>query len=476
MVSINGREVLRLAINILSTHYNRCLTGLFHGRPTGLGRSSSFVHPNPGKPPVPKLAPLPAKRTWTQATPNARVPKDRKQGRVKRKRYNDLAKDNSTIFIPGGFHKEPKETKRKNCRRRKDRHEADEPIDCDLETADGAQAGPAFKEQCEQRSNREAVDENEAFVMKQLNSLLFDKFKREGEFEAREVSDRVKGQAAERKARLREETEEAEILWRMRELERREEKERADRWRDLRLAQLEREKGLAESELAREKAERKQAKLQKVFKEQQHRHKEEECWEGLVERDTDNAFRRACNERVYTKQEKEEERVRRIHAENVLRLWRVLMREYFPLGQQQQDPGQQQEQPPRSRRPPSPKAQLQLYEKKWQVLRSGLGIDGTKFHLISFSQIPWPVINRTPTDPSQILPEHVQEFLMHPLRNHPDKKGKRKTKRMMAGGELLKWHPDKFQSIVLSKVREEDKEAASEAAGMIARVLTNALG
>ena len=471
MVAINGREVIRRAVNVLRSHYNRCLTSLFYGRPTVLGRSSSFVQSNIKKP-TPTLVPLPPKKTWTQVAPNGQIPKSRKQGRVKRKRYNDLAKDNSTLLMPGGFRKESPKEKQKARRKgaKNDLQDDHEPIDCD--------------------------SEHEVFVKRQLDSLMLEKDKRESQFNVKVVSERVKKKAPERKARLKREKEEAERLWKMQELERREEKEGSDRWKDQRLAQLEREKQVAENELAREKAERKQSKLQRVFKEQQQRHKEEERWKRLREKDakaaakregnllrenamlqdnlqaTDDAFRRACDEREHLKQEKEEERVRRLRVEKSLHQWKELMKEYFPGGQQEHP---QQQPPLRQRLPNSLEAQFKLYEKKWEVLRSGVDIDGSEVHLISFSQIPWPVINMTPTDPSQIKPEHIKQFLMHPLRERPDSTGKRRNKRLRARDELMRWHSDKFDQVLLSKVRKEDKKAATEAAGMIARVLTDML-
>ena len=490
MVAINGREVLRRAVDILCTHYNRCVTKLFHGQPAALGHSNSFVHPDLSEP-VHKLALLPPKDTRTQVAPNGRISKVRKQGRVKRKRYNDLARDNSTVFVPGGFRKKAPEKKPHSKNTGQGLQDGYEPIDCDPEPAEETQG------RCEPQSN------HEAFVRKQFDSLMFDKFKRESQFEAKVVSERVKGKAVERMARLERETRRAEKLWKMQELERQEERERTDRWKDQRLAQLEKEKRVAKSELAREKVERKQSKLQRVFKEQQQRHKDEEHWKQLRERDarlaaeregnllrenamlqdnlraTDNAFRRACNEKEHMRQEKEGERARRLRAEESLYRWKELMKEYFPGGQQGQDRGQQQErsrqQPPLPQQLPSLEAQFELYERKWEVLRSGLDIDGTKVHLISFSQIPWPVVNMTPTDPSQIRPEHIQEFLMHPLRVGLDASGKGRNKRLKARDELMKWHSDKFDQIVLSKVREEDKQAASEVAGMITRVLTDML-
>lgn len=290
-------------------------------------------------------------------------------------------------------------------------------------------------------------------------------------------------------------------MWKMEELERCEEKERADRWKDQRLAELEKEMRTAKDELAREKVERKRSKLNRVFKEQQRRHEDEERWnqadkdaktaaeraeklerENIMLRNnlqvTDNAFRRACDEREHIKQEREEERTKRLRAEESLLRWKDLMKKYFPGGQQrEQHPPEPQDQqpPPQPQQPLSVQAQFELYEKKWSVLRSGVDIDGTEIPLITFSQIPWPVLNMTVTDPGQIQREHIQEFLMHPLRGRPDSQGKRKPKRARAMDELKKWHSDKFDQIVLSKVRPEDKPAASEAGGNIARILTDML-
>ena len=476
MVAINGRQVLRRAVDILCTHYNRW----FNGQPTTLGHSSSFVHPNLDEP-VHKSVPLPLKKTRSHVASGGRAAKARKQGRVKRKRYNEIARENSTVFIPGGPPQKKKETRHQDTDN--DLQDDYEPIDCDPRPAD------------ETQSNHGAAKEDEALVKEELEYLLLDKFKRESQFEVKVVSERVKGKTKERKARLERETREAERLWKMSELERREEKERADKWKDRRLARLEKEKEDAKSELAREKIERKQSKLQRVFKEQQQRRNDEERWKQLREEDarlaaererdllrknamlqddlraTDGAFQRAWNEREHMRQEKEGETARRLRAEESLHRWKDLMKEYFPGGQQGQGRAQQQER--LQQQPCSLEAQFELYEKKWEILRSGVDIDGTRIHLIFFSQIPWPVVNMTPTDPSQILPEHIQEFLMHPLRERPDASGKMRNRRLKARDELMKWHSDKFDQVVLSKVREEDKQAACEVAGMIARVLTD---
>jgi len=477
MVAINGRKAIRHAVDILLTQYNNCIT-LFYGQPTALSPSSSFVDPNLSEP-VHTLAPLPS-----EDAPNERVSKCRKQGRVKRKRYNELAKDNSTVFLPGGFAKTTEESPSNDA----DHNLQDdyEPIDCDPRPADETQG------RSEPQSDPEAANDNEAIVKKGFESH---KSRRESGFKVKMVSERVEGMTVERKAWVEWDKRRSERLWKMMELERQEERDGANRWKDQRLAQLEKEKQAAENELAREKISRKHSKLQRVFKDQEQRKKDEEHWKRLRERDaklateregklrrenavlqdniraTDNAFQRVCSERDHIKQEKEEERARRLRAEEDLRRWKELMEEYFPGGQQGQDRGQQQEP---QQEPPSLEAQFELYEKKWEILRSGIDIDGTEIHLIYFSQIPWPVVNMTPTDPSQIQPEHIREFLTHRLREKLDASGRRNG-RLIAKDELMRWHSDKFDRVVLSKVQEEDKQAASEAAGMIARVLTDML-
>jgi hypothetical protein len=491
MVSINGHEVINHAVDLLRTGYNH-----FFGKPAGLGRSSSFVRQDP-KRPAPKVAARPLKKTRSHIASNGPAPKGRKQGRVTRKRYNELARENTiTLYVPGAFPKDP--LKKEKAQRVKKRGPKDdyEPIDCDPESADEAQTGLAGQVKPGQWPNFKDATQEQAVIMRELNALMSDKFKREGEIEVKKISERMKQQAAARNARLEKEARETEKLRKMRELEEREERERADRWKDQRLAQLERDKHVAQTELAREKVGRKHSKLQRVFDVQRERRETEERWKQLVEEDaksaaereenllrenvelrnnlqlTDDAFRRAYNERERFKQEGEEERTKRLRAEENLYKWKELMNKYFPGGQQ---PQQFAVQPREQLRVVTPQAQFELYEKKWEVLRSGIDIDGTKVHLISFSQIPWPVINMTPTHPSQIRPEHVQQFLMHPHRVRPNSQGKRKNKKARAMDELRKWHSDKFDQIVLSKVREEDQPAAAAVGGMVARFLTGIL-
>ena len=367
------------------------LGGLFFNRRTSLDRSS-------------------------QVAPGGLVTKRRNRGPVKRKRHAELARGNSAVLLPGGSSKDRLEKKKPR-----------------------------------QRKAHGPIKEDE-LIARELNTLMFDKSWRENWFKITAVSERVKSQTAERKAKLERETREAERLW---ELEKPEEKERFVGWKDRRLVQLEREKNNAQSELAREKIEREHSRLQRASQEQERWRKHKERQKKLKEMDAnaaaqregmwqrenaelrknlkakDHAFQRACYERDYMEKMREREKARRLSVEENIRR--------------------------------SHQVQFELYETKWAALQSGVDLDGSKVHLIFFFQIPWPVINMSLTHPTQIRSEHIREFFTH------------LNARMRVKDELLRWHPDKFDSLVLSRVHEGDKAAAAEVAGMITRVLTDML-
>lgn len=456
MVAISAFEVISRVVGVLRINYDRCFGKSLPGTGT--------IHQNL-KPPDPSV-PLPHNRP---------VLKGRKLGRVKRKRFEDFARGDSVVLMPGAFPKGPSENKKKSRRRKA--HEPEDDHARHDRTADEGQARPSAQ------ANIKPVNGEDELIMRELNNLMFDKELRERWFEATALSERAKALAAERKARL-----EKEKLRNTRESERREEKGRSDSWKNMRLAQLERKKKTAKSKSAREKAERKHSRLQRAFQEQEQRRENEERWirpvetnakvaakrgAGLVQGNarlqgnlqaTGDALRRACDEREGVEKGMEEGRDRRVHTEESRHRWEELMRENFPGGQPQQ---------PQPEQLSSLQTQFDAYDQKWEILQSGVDFDGSAVNLVFFFQIPWPVINMILTHPKQILPEHIQEFVMHPLRVKPDEQGK--SKRLRVKEELIKWHSDKFNSIVLSKVHKGDKAAAAEVAGMIARVLTDML-
>ena len=122
MVAINGREVIGRAVGIFHTYYNLFFSKLSFTRlPGSLGGSASSVR----------------RRASIRVTPNDPVSKGRKKGRGKPKRSNNLARDNSSVFLPGGFRRE--HLNGGASRKRADRNlEGDiESIYCDLESTDG---------------------------------------------------------------------------------------------------------------------------------------------------------------------------------------------------------------------------------------------------------------------------------------------------------------------------------------------------
>ncbi len=110
-------------------------------------------------------------------------------------------------------------------------------------------------------------------------------------------------------------------------------------------------------------------------------------------------------------------------------------------------------------------ARLCLYEDKWAFLQS----NAVKIENISFFAIPWPSFEdiRCVGD---ITKERVIAFMCHPLREHIQCAGERQARCLRS--EIMRWHPDKFEGKVLGKVAEGDREAAKEAAGEVARILT----
>ena len=105
---------------------------------------------------------------------------------------------------------------------------------------------------------------------------------------------------------------------------------------------------------------------------------------------------------------------------------------------------------------------LRCYEEKWAVLRADVQLNP-----LAFYDIPWPLFG-IPTTAEDITFVRVQEFLCHPQRESVQSAGLVKSLR----SEMLRWHPDKFNAKMLNKVMEGDREAVLEAAGKIARFLT----
>jgi hypothetical protein len=106
---------------------------------------------------------------------------------------------------------------------------------------------------------------------------------------------------------------------------------------------------------------------------------------------------------------------------------------------------------------------FQLYDAKWQELKLS-----KKLTSVMLCEMPWPIFQQSCTSPDDISRRSMEEFIFHPLRPGMELKSRKDRLKM----EILRFHPDKFNSNIVRKLRECDREKAIEIAGALARMLT----
>ncbi|KAG6333170.1 hypothetical protein ID866_5916 [Astraeus odoratus] len=99
-------------------------------------------------------------------------------------------------------------------------------------------------------------------------------------------------------------------------------------------------------------------------------------------------------------------------------------------------------------------------QEELRVLRELTGID--------VRELPWPTFKFKHFTPEEIEKNDVFAFILHVLRPVPSKSARDKVKT-----EVFRFHPDKFNALVLPKVREDQRELAAELAGAVVRVLNS---
>ncbi|KAI0367176.1 hypothetical protein BV20DRAFT_950613 [Pilatotrama ljubarskyi] len=100
------------------------------------------------------------------------------------------------------------------------------------------------------------------------------------------------------------------------------------------------------------------------------------------------------------------------------------------------------------------------HELRWATLAN--------LDVLSWQLFPWPMLKQ-PSDPEQVTYPEVQAYVLSP--HHPgDKSQKDRIK-----DHLRKWHPDRFETKLLPKVREDEREKVKEGAGAVARHLNKLL-
>lgn len=82
---------------------------------------------------------------------------------------------------------------------------------------------------------------------------------------------------------------------------------------------------------------------------------------------------------------------------------------------------------------------------------------------LGLADIPWPMVIRS-TCVDDLSPQQIELFFL------AKQKVSGSTLKEVIKSALLRWHPDKFGSF-LARVREEDRKAAEEGVGIVARCL-----
>ncbi|KAG6379745.1 hypothetical protein JVT61DRAFT_10280 [Boletus reticuloceps] len=103
-----------------------------------------------------------------------------------------------------------------------------------------------------------------------------------------------------------------------------------------------------------------------------------------------------------------------------------------------------------------------MYEAKWNELRTSNSMAS-----IDVREMPWPVLGII-SSADQITYQDVRAFLFHPQR--PGVEGKSARDKVKA--EMLRFHPDKFNTRIVPKIQQAQQGAAQEIAGAVARILT----
>lgn len=121
-----------------------------------------------------------------------------------------------------------------------------------------------------------------------------------------------------------------------------------------------------------------------------------------------------------------------------------------------------------------------LYEEMWLMLlaRHPEEDNSEERNILSFQDIPWPVApplsEAVSMSPEDISLDAISAFLLPSTESVKGDADTAPSAKDILRATMLRFHPDKFESRVLSRVQEKDREQVKEAAGVVVRAL-NAL-
>ena len=106
-----------------------------------------------------------------------------------------------------------------------------------------------------------------------------------------------------------------------------------------------------------------------------------------------------------------------------------------------------------------------VFDTRWSALLNPTAVDAHA-PTLHFEDIPWPVSSNTnEVSPETLTKPNICSFLLFiPVDT-------RASAKEIIRSALLKFHPDKFESKVLSRVQPKDVDRAQEAAAAVIRVL-----
>lgn len=102
------------------------------------------------------------------------------------------------------------------------------------------------------------------------------------------------------------------------------------------------------------------------------------------------------------------------------------------------------------------------HERRWTRLAS--------MDVLSWYAFPWPML-KTPESPEDLTVFAIDAYVLSP--HNPSDKAKSPKDRIK--DHIKRWHPDRFETKLLPKVREDDREKVKEGAGVVARNLNELL-
>ena len=134
-----------------------------------------------------------------------------------------------------------------------------------------------------------------------------------------------------------------------------------------------------------------------------------------------------------------------------------------------------------------------VYEARWKQLLDVADTSQSNDSELRFEDVPWPALatdvgptsaekgkGKVTLELEDITMEAIMAFLL-PGGRPPDSSATdegiiKKERRDKLRETMLRFHPDKFEGRIISRVRDTDKEVVREAVGRVARVINDLLG